>query len=385
MNSKITIYFYCLFYSVHLLAGQNNPQKTLKAIKEQTLKQQSLSFNVERTIITFNSFDLSSEVDTVTQHEKYDCYRNGKWLSYLKTSINKHDTVYEIYNSKDSFGYVLLKNESNKIELPNIKYVEFSDCFLLLGNNNDSILIFAGDSLVQTDKFNFKNYHTFEDEYGPGIIETSYKINLKNEFCEFEKYFNQEYLLPKTLTQTRYSNISYKKTVSKQIKSQFETKYQLAKFLFQKKQNINLESNNYKTIEPRLFRTNLRVTRGVQSFALDSLIDNSKISLLYFWFEGCEPCQQIKPYITTIYETNNKNGLNIIGLNCIDQKDVVLTTNTPYINYKVDNTILKQLGISGYPTVVVFNSNNELIGLLNGFNPNDIELMKSQIHHLLNK
>jgi hypothetical protein len=46
---------------------------------------------------------------------------------------------------------------------------------------------------------------------------------------------------------------------------------------------------------------------------------------------------------------------------------------------------LKQLGISGYPTVVVFNSNNELIGLLNGFNPNDIELMKSQIQELLNK
>jgi hypothetical protein len=65
-----------------------------------------------------------------------------KKLNFRIIDHNKNKSISPAFKNGSYTVIYELKNESNKIELPNIKYVEFSDCFLLLGNNNDSILIF---------------------------------------------------------------------------------------------------------------------------------------------------------------------------------------------------------------------------------------------------
>jgi len=116
---------------------------------------------------------------------------------------------------------------------------------------------------------------------------------------------------------------------------------------------------------------------------------DSKIILLDFSYMGCEPCRLAIPIIRNLYDKYRDSGLSVWGIDPFDkgEKEIFERYKTKYyLSYPVlfsdKKTVYDYLGIEGYPTVVILDSNMNVLERLEGldsFSSLDFETTIAQL------
>ena len=101
----------------------------------------------------------------------------------------------------------------------------------------------------------------------------------------------------------------------------------------------------------------------------------SKFTVLDFWFLSCAPCIQDHKSIKTSIEKLKKSNVEIVGVstdNDFEAWNKYLNKHEyTWLNYlegDIKNRLSKYLGISGYPTYIVLDDKNVIVGRYNSIN-----------------
>lgn len=382
--TKINLLFIFLFGSCYLYSQVEN-MKLVKDFKNKTTKFKALTLDIKKTTYLYNSFDLTKNIDTIIRYEKYICTRIGNNLTYYKEINNKNEKYNAMYLN-DSNIYEIYTKNIDSISLSDAKYFVFEDCFLFLGRTNDTLFYEKKDTINKINRNGFSIHHRFETEHGQGITYRKYLFNSHGFISQFETFLDQKYLVPKFYTMKIYSNIKYYRDIPSWINLKFiKEKSKINELLISKKKSQDTIPKQFYNIEhPKTqIKTNKYLYKNNEIFSFDSIIQNNKITIVYFWYFGCKPCQLIRPELESIYRENNLRGINIIGLDGIDEKSFIDTFKNGFIDFYDKEKISNQLQIDGYPTLIILNSNNEIIAKMVGFDSTGINAMRNHIELLI--
>jgi len=112
-----------------------------------------------------------------------------------------------------------------------------------------------------------------------------------------------------------------------------------------------------------------------------------KVVLLDFWYRTCKYCVKSIPGLIKLQE-EFKDDLVVIGINHVDDQEDV----SEYIEYKkmnylstyrTDENIYEDLGISLFPTVIVYDKEGNLIKLKSGYTEGGINALRKAIKKAL--
>ena len=119
-------------------------------------------------------------------------------------------------------------------------------------------------------------------------------------------------------------------------------------------------------------------------------IKGDQLTIIDFWATWCKPCTKAMPKLNEIYTQFKDNGLQVIGISCDGPRSiskvpaVVNNLGVTYhiltdINCEVMNTYQYQ----AFPTLIMINSDNEVIYVHEGFNNGDedefVEVIESNL------
>ena len=93
------------------------------------------------------------------------------------------------------------------------------------------------------------------------------------------------------------------------------------------------------------------------------------IVILDFWATWCRPCIQSLPHLNALHAKYSKQGLVIVGVNALDNRDpaeFVKTHKLSYRNVKGDS-VASLYGISSLPFVMLIDRQGNLIDFYNGY------------------
>lgn len=108
-----------------------------------------------------------------------------------------------------------------------------------------------------------------------------------------------------------------------------------------------------------------------------------KVVLLDFWYRGCFPCLQAVPELIKLQE-EFKDDLVIVGINDKDiQEDVVDYFNYKKANYsstyKTNDDISKNLEITGFPTIILFDKQGNLVQADAGYSKKGMNALRKAV------
>jgi peroxiredoxin len=144
--------------------------------------------------------------------------------------------------------------------------------------------------------------------------------------------------------------------------------------------NQQLEANKAKLLNKPAPAFELPVVGKDKTAKLEDY--KGKWVLLDFWFIACKPCMVLMPEIEKLYQNYHSKGLEILGIN-IDKNDerlqnFVKEKNMPYLTLNtVDRAVSKLYGVSGYPTLILINPQQEVIVYKGSINEIELFLKKN--------
>lgn len=121
-----------------------------------------------------------------------------------------------------------------------------------------------------------------------------------------------------------------------------------------------------------------------------SNLKGEKLTVIDFWATWCSPCIKVIPKLNALYNIYHEKGVQFIGLNIDSPKNNAKIK--PFVNaYKIDYPVLKdpnsqvasRLNISSVPTLLVINSNNEIVFRHIGYNSGDEIIIEEELKKLL--
>lgn len=132
------------------------------------------------------------------------------------------------------------------------------------------------------------------------------------------------------------------------------------------------------------------------TFGNDSNIDfrGKKLYLLDFWYMGCYGCIKAIPFLVGLYNEFAPKGLEIYGLNPIDnentQKEILkkfiekqeITYPVVFINRKIADSLYK---VEGYPSFYLINKKGEIIYTEIGYNEKKTDSLRLIIENELKR
>lgn len=121
-----------------------------------------------------------------------------------------------------------------------------------------------------------------------------------------------------------------------------------------------------------------------------SEIVNSELIVLDFWATWCKPCVKSIPKLVELSEKYNSKEVTFIGVN----EDSPRNTNKvkPFVNslgisYPVildsEQEIMSDLLVNSYPTLMVLNSDAEVLFIHEGYTSGDEHLIEEELNKLL--
>lgn len=138
---------------------------------------------------------------------------------------------------------------------------------------------------------------------------------------------------------------------------------------------------------------------GIPNFELNDLQNRSKtyqdlkgekLTLIDFWATYCHPCIRSIPEFNRIADTYQDRGLRIIGINVDGPRN--LSKVKPFvrsmkIKYPVlidlNSEVMGMLNVSGLPSMILVNSDDEIVFYHTGFKAGDEKEIKLKIEELL--
>lgn len=112
-----------------------------------------------------------------------------------------------------------------------------------------------------------------------------------------------------------------------------------------------------------------------------------QVLLIDFWGTWCPPCLVATPYLNELYETYAVQGFNIVGISSGDKAETVRSYaakhNIAFPLPLADNTVLKQYGVSGFPTVLFVDKQGVVRFVHSGFGEDMKTAYTNHIEELL--
>ena len=119
-------------------------------------------------------------------------------------------------------------------------------------------------------------------------------------------------------------------------------------------------------------------------------LKGEKITILDFWATWCKPCTKAIPELNKLYDEFKAKGVQIIGVNCDGPRSISkVAPISKLLNIKypvlidLNASLVKELSIQAYPTLVILNSKGKVVWIHEGYVNGDAELIASQINKLI--
>lgn len=141
--------------------------------------------------------------------------------------------------------------------------------------------------------------------------------------------------------------------------------------------------------------SHIGLTQTLRGFTLNDVnnlnvnfesLKGEKITVIDFWATWCKPCMKAIPKLSQLSSKYRSKGVHFIGINGDGPRNIAKVgplTRALQINYPVlldpDLTIMQDLNVSTFPTLLILNQNNEIIWRHEGYIEGDEILIEKAI------
>lgn len=141
--------------------------------------------------------------------------------------------------------------------------------------------------------------------------------------------------------------------------------------------------------------SNFGLTQTLRGFTLNDVnnlnvnfedVKGEKITVIDFWATWCKPCMKAIPKLSQLSSKYRSEGVQFIGINGDGPRNIAKVgplTKALQIDYPIlldpDLTILQDLNVSSFPTLLILNKKNEVIWRHEGYIEGDEILIEKAI------
>lgn len=119
-------------------------------------------------------------------------------------------------------------------------------------------------------------------------------------------------------------------------------------------------------------------------------LQGDKLTIIDFWATWCKPCTKAMPKLNDIYNDYKDQGLSVIGISCDGPRSigkVNLVARSMNIDYSIlkdiDCEVMSENNFQVFPTLVIMNSDHEIVYVHEGFTSGDEKVIEEEIVSLL--
>jgi cytochrome c biogenesis protein CcmG/thiol:disulfide interchange protein DsbE len=143
----------------------------------------------------------------------------------------------------------------------------------------------------------------------------------------------------------------------------------------------------------------LSFSQSVRDFTLQNIdgelktyheLKGEELTIIDLWASWCKPCLKSMPKINVLYKEYQNKGVEVIGINTDGPrsiskvKPIVKVLNLSYTNLTdINNTVMKDLEVASLPTLLIINSENNIVYRHEGFSSGGEIAIKNKINELL--
>jgi cytochrome c biogenesis protein CcmG/thiol:disulfide interchange protein DsbE len=115
-----------------------------------------------------------------------------------------------------------------------------------------------------------------------------------------------------------------------------------------------------------------------------------KVILLDFWATWCGPCRESIPHLIQLYNTYQKNGLEVIGMN-MDRENIstvrhfVKSMDIPYPIAITPYQVERSYGVTGLPTTILIDKDGRIREKIAGYTSEIAKQMTAKALELISE
>lgn len=150
-----------------------------------------------------------------------------------------------------------------------------------------------------------------------------------------------------------------------------------------------------------LLFTYSNANREVYNFKLKNLenqtvayqdLKGEKLTVIDFWATWCKPCVKSIPKLVEMHDELSDQGVQFIGVSVDGPRN--LNKVKPFskslgIDYPVlldtDNSVMSRIGVRAVPSLIVVNSDDEIVYFHEGYGPGEEKIIEKEILKYLNQ
>lgn len=140
----------------------------------------------------------------------------------------------------------------------------------------------------------------------------------------------------------------------------------------------------------RVYPFELENTQG-ELVSYDEIRGN-KVTVIDFWATWCKPCIASIPKLVALSRQFDSREVSFIGISIDSPRNI--SRVRPFVESKgvsypvlldLNQELMREYNITSIPTLLIVNSNNEVIAVHEGFAPGDEEKIAEEINALLDE
>ncbi len=362
------------------------PDEKLVNVEEQQTPNSTLDYIIleqSKAIANWNEFNFTVTTklkafgkSTIGQHNlEIFAKKNPQNLLYNYDWVIREkfgDRNYTIIFQENTITYISHNNKAisvrpNIVELEKGFYYETMREFGLF----DQVIFFYPSSTYKDFRLDLtkSNEDTLLIVHEAENVKTELWINKQNYYPTYRKLTMQYQGLEQTIT-AEIKDLEFNQNKFDQVVNILQADSLVDYTTKVNNPEEKVKFNSDKPNEPvtegkiKLLRNTYLKENKTDSLRLIDL--NQDLILIDFWYLGCGPCLLAVPEVQRLHEKYNEKGLQVVALNCIDKKyedthKALQKLGASYTNYHGHRSILKQLGIRAFPTVVLLNKEGKVL------------------------
>lgn len=115
-------------------------------------------------------------------------------------------------------------------------------------------------------------------------------------------------------------------------------------------------------------------------------VKGETLTVIDFWATWCQPCLRSIPKLNSLYEEFESRGVNFIGISVDgprNQAKLKPFTSSMGVSYTVlrdvNSEVMTDMNVTSVPTLLIYDSEDNLLFLHEGFRPGDEEILKEEL------
>lgn len=369
--NTISILFFVLF-SLNILRGQEDflsANEIIFKVMEQTKSINSLAYDLKLTA------KRASTRKPKIRNFKVIANRNPQNTAYLfDWKINEKDEKKELIHLYLEDDFYLIN--------PIKKWMNVHQDFgkIQSGSYSDGVQKFAffNELIFRIEYETLKKIKFSEEFQDPNywILEIPYPMGYNVIWIDKERFLPTKKLVKvinQNLESSYFSEIQNLIINGKIPTSKFEVDKFLDSFkvnyVLKKEDNTNLTLNDLELHLSKLQGKALLNAKFYQKEGDKIQLKNqeAKLFLIDFWFLACAPCITAMPKLEKLHQQFQNEGLKVVGINWSDLEntenvlEILRKKGFSFDNYFSELTLKKELGIQAYPTIILMNSEGEIL------------------------